>query len=225
MIQNPLKFESNISTIIINNNRLYASNGTTLESSMKINTIIEKSYAITSTSLNPLQNKLILLIGANKQAYIYPNTSVALLQASVMFPKLTICNVDKYTGILTGYRVHAKTLKVAEVWKMDFSQTGEEIANYASADQLNKDEYQGMEENNGNIIYKYVNPNLMAVATFSGINHLNLYIINRSNGSIIYAGHVYNVDKKHEVKVVFQENTIVVTYLKKYVNYIILIFN
>ena len=183
----------------------------------KLNYTITKSIPIYSKSVNPYQSKLLLLIDSFNQAYVYPDTVSNKLVMGRVLSKLVICNVDKESGIITGMRVNPQTLKGVEVWRLNFQQSEEQIVSYASDDQLSDDEYQGIEENDGNILYKYIDPNLLAVATFSAPNHLNVYIINRSNGTIIYSGHVYNAYGKDNVKISFTENRILVSYLKKYV--------
>ena len=185
---------------------------------MKINSTIVKSIPITSKSVNPLESKLLLLIDSNNHAYVYPESDISKQQVSMILPKFTVCDVNKAFGTITGFKISSLNLKATEVWKLNFQNTGEEIVTWASDDQLSSDGYQGYEENNGNIIFKYVDPNLMAVATFAAPSHLNIYIINRSNGTIIYSGHVYNAYGKENIKISFTENTIVVTYLKKYVS-------
>jgi outer membrane lipoprotein-sorting protein len=136
---------------------------------------------------------------------------------SMIYPKLTITDVDKLSSTILGYKINPANMKVTDVWKLNFQNTGEELVTYASDDQLSSDEYQGYEENNGNIMYKYVDPNLMAVVTYAAPSHLNVYIVNRANGTIIYSGHIYNAYGKDNIKIYFSENTIIVTYLKKYV--------
>jgi len=160
--------------------------------------------------------KLLLLLDKNDKIHIYPDTISAKLTAGVAFQRLILSYIDESLGIVTGSRINPKTLKAVEVWRLNFDKTGEEIISYSADDQLGPDQYQGIEESNGKILYKFVDPNLMAITTFSAPNHLNVYIINRANGAILYTGHVYNVNSKEGVKISFVENTVMVTYLKKY---------
>ena len=182
---------------------------------MTIDAEIVKAIPITSKAV-PLAGKLLLLLDKSGKTYVYPDNDFAKLTSGTAMQRLTVCHVDQTKGLITGYKVNPQALKSAEVWTINFEKTGEEIVAYASDDQLSPDQYQAIEENGGNILYKYVDPNLMAMATYSSPSHLNIYVINRANGNILYSGRVYSVYGKEGVKISFVENRIMVTYLKKY---------
>ncbi len=165
-----------------------------------------------------LGGKLLLLLDAEGKAYNYPDSLTAKLRFSRALQLLTLCDIDRTAGVIKGMKVNPRSLTEKEAWRLSLQHTGEEIVALASDDQLDPEQYQGIEEINGNIAYKFVDPNLMALATFAAPNHLYLYLINRANGTILYSGHVYNVYGKDSVKLSFVENTITLTYLKKYVS-------
>lgn len=169
---------------------------------------------ITSKTLS--NERLLLLLDKYNNAFIYPNTNEAKAAAQNVIARLTFCHVGSSKDTLTGYRFASKNLNGVEVWRLNFKEAGEEVVGYASDDQLEPEEYQGTEENEGNITYKYVDPNLIAVATVSSPNHLNIYVINRVNGAIIHSSRVYNVNRRKEVKLIFVENVITVNYFKSY---------
>ena len=191
---------------------MYPENGTEKELYMQINSKIETVIPITSSNIE----KLFLLIDNSDKVYVYPDTSEAKLAIENIIKKLSLCHIGRSKTLITGYKINPKTMTAVESWRINFDKTGEEIIAYDSDDQLTPEEYQPLEENNGNILYKYIDSNLMAVATFSQSNDLNIYIIKRNTGSIIYVGHVYSINGKENVKISFSENTIMINYLKKY---------
>ena len=197
--------------------RIEATSGQVKGEDLKLPTKIVKSIAIHSKALNPLEAMMLLLISDNGDVYTYPNTAVTKVQMSLALQRLTLCDINQHSHALTGYRVLPHIHNLTEVWRLNLKEANEEIIAQASDDQLSKDEYQPFEENNGNILYKYVNPNLVAVVTFSSPSNLYIYIVSRTNGTVLYTGHVYNVYDKNNVRLVFSENTIIVSYLKKYV--------
>ncbi len=192
--------------------RIHPANGTDKAGRLELTVQIKNVVALTSKSLG---EKLLLLLDVAGQAHSYPVSSKAFATA---LQRLTLCTIDREAGIVKGSRVSPKSLQENEVWRLSLREAGEEVLVHASDDQLDPDQYQGLEEIAGNIAYKYVDPNLMAMATFAEPNHLNIYVINRANGTILYTGHIYNVYGRESVKLSFVENTIVLTYLKKYVS-------
>ena len=189
-------------------------NGTDKGEQFNISTEIIRVIPIASKIIS--NERLLLLLDKYDNAFIYPNTEEAKINALNVMSRLTFSRISESKNILTGHKFSPKGLNGVEVWRTNFQNAGEEIIAHASDDQLNPDEYQGIVENDGNITYKYVNPNLMAIATISSPNRLNIYIIDRVNGAIIHISQVYNIDRKKQVKIIFVENIIMVNYFKEY---------
>lgn len=186
-----------------------------------MNAEIVKVIPITSKVIS--EEQFLLLLDKNDNVYVYPNTDKTKMAAKEAMNRLTHCHVMQSGNLLTGHRFSPEKLSAVEIWRLNFDETDEEIVAYASDDQLTPEDYQGIEENDGNIMYKYIDPNLMAIVTFSTSNDFNkasnalrIYVINRVNGAIVYSGHIYNVHSKEDIKVKFVENIIMVNYLKLY---------
>jgi hypothetical protein len=196
--------------------RIHPLNGTDKNGGEQYNISTEIIRVIPITSKAISNERLLLLLDKYDNAFIYPNTEEAKVNALNVMTRLTFSRISESKNVLTGYKFSSKGLNGVEIWRINFQNTGEEIIAHASDDQLSPDEYQGIVENDGNITYKYVDPNLMAVATVSSPSNLNIYVINRVNGAILHISRVYNVDRKKAVKMIFAENIILVNYFKEY---------
>ena len=158
----------------------------------------------------------MFLLDKSNNVYIYPNNENAIADAERIMEKMSLCHILKDKNIIIGNKFIPKKLTAIESWRINFGNAGEEIVGYASDDQLGLDQYQGIIENDGNIVYKFVDSNLMAVATYTAEKQLNIYVLNRINGAILYVGHVYNVQGIENLKIRLAENIIMVNYLKLY---------
>jgi ER membrane protein complex subunit 1 len=118
---------------------------------------------------------------------------------------------NKKTEIV-GYQI--QNFKLYQVWNFALSkdETLFKTANWAYDHE--ESSFTGIIPEDMKVIYKFVDSNNFAVATRSsqGGDHLNLYIINGITGRVLASETQQYIDFSHPVNLVFDENTVFVTY-------------
>uniref|UniRef100_A0A8D8VIW5 ER membrane protein complex subunit 1 n=1 Tax=Cacopsylla melanoneura TaxID=428564 RepID=A0A8D8VIW5_9HEMI len=136
------------------------------------------SYQVELSTLLPGVNKNhlrgILLLDSNNQIHLEPPSSPV--------PKpYFLYKVHPQSGVLTGY-VAQVDLKLQKVWELNF---GQPVVHVASKNPLEKVHSQGRVLYDRSVLYKYLNPNLIAVATHTPDNVFSIHLVDVVSGTLI----------------------------------------
>ncbi|CAH8434876.1 unnamed protein product [Schistosoma haematobium] len=166
----------------------------------------------------------LLLLRADLDVEVYPSTCAATYSSSDSQP-LYIFTIESEQARLTGYRIDpvssdGKSLKATRVWRMllspDSSPVNKHIIVSAASRPPSEHIYSvGRVLGDRSVLYKYLNPNLIAVLTIGGdisshTNTLVIYLIDVVAGRILYSA----VHRRcsEPISLVHSENWIIYTY-------------
>lgn len=135
-------------------------------------------YQVEISTLLPGVNKNhlrgILLLDSNNKVHLEPSTSPV--------PKpYFLYKVQPQAGVLTGFSVQ-KDLTLLKVWEINF---GQPVINVASKNPLEKVHSQGRVIYDRSVLYKYLNPNLVVVATYTADNVFTIHLVDVVSGALI----------------------------------------
>lgn len=177
---------------------------------------VRLSYHVIQTSLLHTVNedfvKGILLMDDNKQLHVFPESAKAtayqVCQSTYMF------TADPDTGLLTGYTLTFSTpqeLIAVPVWEVKLHK---KITAVVGKSPLEKVHSPGRVLGDRSVLYKYINPNLVAVITQVEDpihkNILSIYLIDVVNGGIVFS--VVHKRGTEPVHIVHSENWVVYSY-------------
>ncbi|KAK6629962.1 hypothetical protein RUM43_003783 [Polyplax serrata] len=182
--------------------------------------------------------KGIILLDENNKVHVYPESSTAIALSS---PSSTfIYTVDAHTGTLEGFTLTFSTKEQLISNKMWRICLGGKVIAVVGKNQNEKVHSQGRVLGDRSVLYKYVNPNLIAVVTraqhpvhkskhmiyfdngkatpieimsLSFLAIINLNLIDAVSGGIIYSASHRRA--KEPVHVVHSENWVVYTYMNE----------
>ncbi|VDP18306.1 unnamed protein product [Schistosoma margrebowiei] len=166
----------------------------------------------------------LLLLRADLDVEVYPSTCAATYSSSDSQP-LYIFTIESEQARLTGYRIDpvssdGKSLKATRVWRMllspDSNPVNKHIIVSAASRPPSEHIYSvGRVLGDRSVLYKYLNPNLIAVLTIGGdisshTNTLVIYLIDVVAGRILYSA----VHRRcsEPISLVHSENWIIYTY-------------
>ncbi|CAG8693541.1 7769_t:CDS:10, partial [Dentiscutata erythropus] len=113
---------------------------------------------------------------------------------------------------LNGYNVVvdkiSQPFSINRLWKFSFPE-GNTIVAIGHKPNHEKIASLGRVLGDRSVLYKYLNPNIVAVATLSPSSSLDFYLIDIIKGSILYHAAHENVGPSHPVQIIQVENTIV----------------
>ncbi|CAG8592009.1 5924_t:CDS:10, partial [Gigaspora rosea] len=113
---------------------------------------------------------------------------------------------------LNGYKVAidkiSQPFSISRLWKLNFPE-GNTIVAIGHRPNHEKVASLGRVLGNRSVLYKYLNPHIVAVATLSPSTSLDFYLIDTIKGSILYHAVHDNVSPSHPVQIIQVENTIV----------------
>ncbi|CAG8567158.1 11512_t:CDS:10, partial [Dentiscutata heterogama] len=113
---------------------------------------------------------------------------------------------------LNGYNVVvdkiSQPFSINRLWKFSFPE-GNTIVAIGHKPNHEKVASLGRVLGDRSVLYKYLNPNIVAVATLSPSSSLDFYLIDIIKGSILYHAAHENVSPSHSVQIIQVENTIV----------------
>ncbi|XP_059616170.1 ER membrane protein complex subunit 1 isoform X2 [Phlebotomus argentipes] len=140
--------------------------------------IVRLSHGIQQmTVLNEVESenflRALLILDENDKAHVLPDSEKS--QANEMF-----LYTVKTEGIVKGYHVEAdkKDVTAKLIWKVDLSgASNSHVIDVAGKNPTERVHSQGRVLSDRSVLYKYVNPNLVAVATF-GLDSIHKYVIN-----------------------------------------------
>lgn len=183
---------------------------------------INLGFKVQQSMLLPFPDELflrgILLLDSEEKLHVHPPAahSVAVRHAASTF----LFTADKNTGILVGYSLmfsNEKKLEATRVWEVKLSQGKQQLTAVVSKSSVERVHSQGRVLGDRSVLYKYVNPNLVAVVTqgFDPVhkNFLNLYLIDVVSGAIVFT--VTHKRAREPIHLVHSENWVLYSYFSE----------
>lgn len=181
------------------------------------NGIERLNYKIIQAVLLPFEDennlKPILLISLTYEPFTYPSSSLPLIYQHRS--KIYVSLVEVPDAILKGYSLqHSdhKNLRLTPTWEVNLSPST--LVNIALKPSNERIHSQGRVLPDRSVYYKYVNPNLIALATINEDpvhkHVLSIYLIDGVTGLILYS--VSHKRGKGPVHLVHSENWLVYSY-------------
>nr|CAG8470736.1 11817_t:CDS:10 [Entrophospora candida] len=162
---------------------------------------------------------IIAVIDDDSKLHLYPNHKNSRKAFKNFTPSFyfTLSENTIHSEGLKGYSVNANIsdelqhFDISEVWNIHFPDD-EKISAIGHRPQYEKVASLGRVLGDRSVLYKYLNPHLVAVATLSSSESstatLNIYLIDIVKGSILYQYKHENVGKIHPINIVQVENTV-----------------
>ncbi|KAI5748977.1 hypothetical protein M8J76_003773 [Diaphorina citri] len=164
---------------------------------------LKLGYQVELSTLLPTVNKNhlrgILFLDSNNKIHLEPESSP--------LPKpYFLYKVVPQSGVLTGFSIQEdKTL--LKVWELNF---GQPVIHVASKNPLEKVHSQGRVLYDRSVLYKYLNPNLVAVATHTPDNVLSIHLVDVVSGALIES--IVHKRTLQPIHIVHSENWLVYVY-------------
>ncbi|XP_011504565.1 PREDICTED: ER membrane protein complex subunit 1 [Ceratosolen solmsi marchali] len=191
-------------------------NGQALDGLTKLNYRVKQSMLLHVTTDSFLRS--IIILDERDRAYVYPESATAV--ATSVGRNTYIFTVDKASGILSGYSFSYSTpqnLIANKVWELVLSPKNQRITHVVSKDPIERVHSQGRVLGDRSVLYKYINPNLVAIVTqgTSSVqkNTLNLYLLDVVSGSMVFS--IVHKRTKGPVHIVHSENWLVYSYFNE----------
>ncbi|XP_073426418.1 ER membrane protein complex subunit 1 isoform X1 [Dendrobates tinctorius] len=158
--------------------------------------------------------KVLLLLDDQHKVIPFPSTKYVLQQLQELSSAVFFYLVDAERGILTGLRLH-KDLSTEEIWEILLPPELQRITVVKGKRSNEHVHSQGRVMGDRSVLYKYLNPNLLALITESTDTHpdrcfIGIYLIDGVTGRIIHS----SVQRKAKgpVHLVHSENWMVYQY-------------
>ncbi|EDO46898.1 predicted protein [Nematostella vectensis] len=171
-------------------------------------------FKVMQTMLMPhLDNKhakILLLLDSEKNVHVFPDTKDARSTITKEENSIFFYLVDRETGSVTGHmlrKAESGKLGTQEMWRVQIPTSQQKITVVASKNPLEHVHSQGKVLGDRRVLYKYLNPNLIAIATEAvtdGKPSTSVYLIDAVTGMIIYTNRHKNA--KGPVHLVHSEN-------------------
>ncbi|XP_031634273.1 ER membrane protein complex subunit 1 isoform X2 [Contarinia nasturtii] len=177
--------------------------------------IIELSYQIRQVAvLQPGADFLrgILLLDNSNNVHVFPESAAETAHGTYIYVS------DANSGIVTGYNIvlKDKRLETTETWRINLGgmERSQKIIQIASKNPIEHVHSQGRVLADRSVLYKYINPNLVAIIT-QGNDSLYKYVVNVHLVDVVSGGIVTTITHrriKGPVNIVHSENWLVYTY-------------
>ncbi|KAM3921250.1 ER membrane protein complex subunit 1 [Leptodactylus fuscus] len=158
--------------------------------------------------------KVLLLLDDQHKVVPFPSTKYVLQQLQELSSTVFFYLVDSEKGKLTGLRLH-KDLSTEEIWEILLPSELQRITVVKGKRSNEHVHSQGRVMGDRSVLYKYLNPNLLALITESTDTHpdrcfIGIYLIDGVTGRIIHS----SVQRKAKgpVQLVHSENWVVYQY-------------
>lgn len=181
--------------------------------------LIKLGYKVKQTFLLNQPNKEflrgILLLDSQDNLHVYPESTrdVAASEAATTF----IFTADSSSGLLAGYSLALSTkqkLVASRVWEIKLTQGSQHITAVVSKSPIEKVHSQGRVLGDRSVLYKYINPNLVAVLTqgFDPVHKqfMNIYLVDVVSGSVVFS--ITHKRAREPVHLVHSENWLLYSY-------------
>ncbi|XP_072743819.1 ER membrane protein complex subunit 1 isoform X2 [Anoplolepis gracilipes] len=190
--------------------------GQPLDGLVKLGYKIKQSMLLHVTTDDFLRG--ILILDARDKVHVYPDTAIAV--AASLGKSTYLFTADQTTGILSGFSLSYSTtqeLIAHKVWELLLSPRNQRITQVVAKNPIERVHSQGRVLSDRSVLYKYINPNLVAVVT-EGIGHahkntLNLYLLDVVSGTMIFS--ITHKRVRGPIHIVHSENWLVYGYFNE----------
>ncbi|XP_011867033.1 PREDICTED: ER membrane protein complex subunit 1 isoform X2 [Vollenhovia emeryi] len=160
----------------------------------------------------------ILILDARDKVHVYPDSATAV--AASLGKNTYLFTADQTTGILSGFSLSYSTtqeLIAHKVWELLLSPRNQRITQVVAKNPIERVHSQGRVLSDRSVLYKYINPNLVAIVT-EGIGHahkstLNLYLLDVVSGAMIFS--ITHKRVRGPIHIVHSENWLVYSYFSE----------
>ncbi|KAG7213130.1 hypothetical protein KM043_002446 [Ampulex compressa] len=160
----------------------------------------------------------ILILDARDKVHVYPESATPAVAA--LGKSIYLFTADQTTGILSGFSLSYSTtqeLIAHKVWELLLSPKNQKISQVVSKNPIEHVHSQGRVLSDRSVLYKYINPNLIAIAT-EGVGHthkntLNLYLLDVVSGAMIFS--IMHKRVRGPVHIVHSENWLMYSYFNE----------
>ncbi|GJQ76898.1 hypothetical protein Trydic_g15100 [Trypoxylus dichotomus] len=175
------------------------------------------SYQIKQIMLVPYEDethlKALLILSKDDTVHVYPDTAKGIVKEYLNSLYMYTVNTDK--SILNGYsfdKSENDDIRSFSTWKLSLGQS--KIVAMSVRPSIERVHSQGRVLADRSVLYKYVNPNLIALATLNEDplhkHVLSIYLVDGITGLIIYSAN--HKRAKGPVHLVHSENWVVYSY-------------
>lgn len=190
--------------------------GQPLDGLVKLGYKIKQSMLLHVTTDDFLRG--ILILDARNKVHVYPDSAIAV--AASLGKSTYLFTADQTTGILSGFSLSYSTtqeLIAHKVWELLLSPRNQKITQVVAKNPIERVHSQGRVLSDRSVLYKYINPNLVAVVT-EGIGHahkntLNLYLLDVVSGAMIFS--ITHKRVRGPIHIVHSENWLVYGYFNE----------
>ncbi|XP_078041863.1 ER membrane protein complex subunit 1 isoform X2 [Augochlora pura] len=184
--------------------------------------LIKLGYKIKQSMLLHITNddflRIILILDNRDKAYVYPEEATAMVAS--LGKNIYMFTADQTTGVLSGFSLSYSTteeLIAHKVWELLLSPRNQRITHVVSKNPIERVHSQGRVLSDRSVLYKYINPNLVAIVTegvgYTNKNTLNLYLLDAVSGAMIFS--IIHKRVRGPAHVVHSENWIVYSYFNE----------
>ncbi|KYN02180.1 PREDICTED: ER membrane protein complex subunit 1 [Cyphomyrmex costatus] len=160
----------------------------------------------------------ILILDVRDKVHVYPDSATAV--AASLGKNIYLFTADQTTGILSGFSLSYSTtqeLIAHKVWELLLSPRNQRITQVIAKNPIERVHSQGRVLSDRSVLYKYINPNLVAIVT-EGIGHahkntLNLYLLDVVSGAMIFS--ITHKRVRGPIHIVHSENWLVYSYFNE----------
>ncbi|XP_063930233.1 ER membrane protein complex subunit 1-like isoform X2 [Zophobas morio] len=170
-------------------------------------------HALVLNEVDGGYNKPTIFLSYKEEAHVWPKTPNAISLALRAAPRLFFYSVNKSTGKLDGRRLlitNESVLKSVPAWSVTFSLLEETMLTVSSPRHYEQVKvlYKSV-DSRGNLLYKYLNPNMIAVATHSpAASELVVYLIDTVTGRLLHRTFHPRFTATRPVTIVHSENSV-----------------
>ncbi|XP_050465418.1 ER membrane protein complex subunit 1 isoform X2 [Cataglyphis hispanica] len=190
--------------------------GQPLDGLVKLGYKIKQSMLLHVTTDDFLRG--ILILDARDKVHVYPDSAITV--AASLGKSTYLFTADQTTGILSGFSLSYSTtqeLIAHKVWELLLSPRNQRITQVVAKNPIERVHSQGRVLSDRSVLYKYINPNLVAVVT-EGIGHahkntLNLYLLDVVSGAMIFS--ITHKRVRGPIHIVHSENWLVYGYFNE----------
>ncbi|XP_014599099.1 PREDICTED: ER membrane protein complex subunit 1 isoform X1 [Polistes canadensis] len=190
--------------------------GQPLDGLIKLGYRIKQSMLLHVTTDDFL--RAVLILDARDKIHVYPKSATAI--AASLGKNTYIFTADQTTGLLSGFSLSYSTsqeLVAHKVWELLLSPKNQKIVQVVSKSPIERVHSQGRVLSDRSVLYKYINPNLVAVAS-EGVgnthkNTLNIYLLDVVSGAMIFS--IVHKRVRGPFHIVHSENWLIYSYFNE----------
>lgn len=184
--------------------------------------LTQLSFAVKMVVYSPVvieasQTRVLLLLDDSFSIRPFPDTPEAIAALKLYARPIIMHTLDRTSGLLQGFRYNSLGA-TQHIYTLSFSTATESIVAVASRDQFERVHAVGDPFNDKTVHHKYLNPNLLIVATLTkvaikGSATLTVYIVDTILGVVVYKQFLENA--AGPVHLVHSENWAAIHYRNK----------